>query len=215
MTNEEYRNLYSDANTYSRPKLEKTVRTLAKRANTRMRELEKQGLEQSSFAYRKNLDLLETRPDVFKKDWKDRVAYRTDVSNLTFQELKSEMALLRGFLFQSSTSTPKGIRETVDKRVNTFNEARDTKITAAQFAEIFELNNITTAINRFGSEVITRLVDAEGNYVPKEKLEEILNSVIENGRSYRQFERSINEAVEEYRKQETKIPQDLGDFQSI
>lgn len=218
ISREEYKNLYSDFNTWDKSKLMAEVKRYAKVANTRMYSLEKAGYQETSYAYRKNVDLAETREDIMRHDYKGNPRYRTDVSNMSFQQLKSEFAMLRGFVFEANTSTPSGVRETIQKRVDTYNKDKENKITSEQFSEIFEMKNIESAIRRYGSEVIVKIRDGLADDLHIDEIDEMLKEQENNVKSFRQLEREIQNAVEKRREQTTKEQENntpFGAFQSI
>ena len=93
------------------------VATMAKRANQRLRELEKHGLTEASHAYR-YVERLEFDADsATARDKKGRVKWNTNTRGKTYQQLQHEKAELERFLNEAKTSTVKGTKAQFEKAI--------------------------------------------------------------------------------------------------
>jgi hypothetical protein len=147
-----------DINLLTLAELKREVRSEAKKANTRLRALEKAGYDKSSFAYRKTAELHEGKHGFTREDYQGRVTYKTATSTMSQSELRAELSALRGFLYESNTSTIIGMRETVNKRVKSFNESvfgddKSKYMTNEEFSEIMANESVKSLYNTYGSDV--------------------------------------------------------------
>ena len=98
------------------------VAPMAKRANQRLRELEKRGLTEASHAYRYVERLTFDADSATAHDKKGHVKWNTNTRGKTYQQLQHEKAELERFLNEAKTSTVKGTKAQFEKGYKTYAE---------------------------------------------------------------------------------------------
>lgn len=110
---------YSDYETYSRDELVKATRILAKRANTRLRSIEQENLQEGSHAYKAIERMAYDRLEFIDETESGQFKFKTAMNFRTRDEILAEMKELQYFLFQSKTSWVGGVLETYTKFYDT------------------------------------------------------------------------------------------------
>lgn len=148
-----YRRPY-DPQFMSKKELEKKIEKNYKKANARLKALEKAGLTKASNAYRyiqrenyDNADYL-TNKGRFKKP----------TSKMTRNELLSEYVNLNRFLNESKTSTVKGTKDRYKKAYNTYakniKRVGDTPMSFEEYGDFWRSEQNKRLIDMFGSDVL-------------------------------------------------------------
>lgn len=170
----------TDINSMSKKQLTFTITSLARRANRRLGEIEKADLKKASNAYRwAERQAFDERR--FMKGDKEKPRFRTNISNASVAELREEMSELRTFMFESSTSSVRGVK---DKYERSFEEAKEyfgsalKGVTFEEWAFFWSANNTKTLVDEYQSEVIEIIQELELSTLSKEELEEIIDKFV-------------------------------------
>lgn len=148
----------------------------AKRANQRLREIERQHLENDSAAYRyldeinfdKNLNVkwLTTRPSIDESS--DVVKFRTDIKTLEKTDKRTLYDLnkqLDKFLEQASTSKIASIKQNVEKSKKATEKELGKSLSMNEFRSLWEDEAFKAVANQFGgSEALDIMGDLEDKY---------------------------------------------------
>lgn len=139
------------------------VATMAKRANQRLRELEKRGLTEASHAYRYVERLAFDADSATAHDKKGRVKWNTNTRGKTYQQLQHEKAELERFLNEAKTSTVKGTKAQFEKGYKTYAEkvakAGRQAVDRSTYGDIWRMRNIKRAKEIYGSSEAIRIVE--------------------------------------------------------
>lgn len=148
--------------------LKRLLRTYSKTANQRLRELEKQGLEMQSNAWKAIRDYAYDSADFIAYDSKGRFKFKTNTRGMTREQLQEEVKQLHKFLFEAKTSTVKGTKAHYEKIRESIGKSKKTKrgqtkskrlrdffgnMSDLEFAEFWSYANIEKVMKMYGSEV--------------------------------------------------------------
>lgn len=170
----------TDINKMTKKQLTFTITSLARRANRRLGELEKADMKKASNAYRwAERQAFDERR--FMKNSKEKPRFRTDISNASVAELREEMSELRTFMFESSTSSVRGVnakyRESYEEAKNYFGNTMK-GISFDEWAFFWSANNTKTLVDEYNSQVIEIIQELELSKLSKEELEEVIQKFI-------------------------------------
>lgn len=169
-----YRRPY-DPQFMSKKELEKKIEKNYKKANARLKALEKAGLTKASNAYRyiqresyDNAEYL-TNKGRFKKPTK----------NMTRNELLSEYVNLNRFLNESKTSTVKGTKDRYKKAYNTYakniKRVGGTPMSFEEYGDFWRSTKINKLLEHFGaSDLVNFLSEREMSLNEFEKIVDFL-----------------------------------------
>ena len=158
------------------------LRTYAKAANQRLRQLESDNLSSSSPAYRQIKSYWEdersfmdtTKGNIVrrKKTVAGLMKFRTNTKGMTKEQLRQELLELDTFLFRAKTSTSAGTKshyEKIKESIGKQNE-NDSKSQAVmdffnnmsmkEFSQFWEYTNMSQIIKAYGSDVMVELITA-------------------------------------------------------
>ena len=138
---------------------QEAVRVMAKRANTRLRALENEGLTKASNAYRK-IEEYSSKSGMrefmdYTKD--DKPKFKTKLKNRTLNKLRSEIKQLNFFLNVSRTSTVSGVKDRYQRAYDTFKNKYGTELSFDEFGEMWSMKNTERIVNQFGSDQVTQI----------------------------------------------------------
>lgn len=138
--------------------LKKELRALVKRANQRLRELEKQGMTRGSNAYqyvkRKTYD----EDKAYSKTMKGQIKFKTNVGSMSYNELKHLKKEVSNFL-NAKTSTKIGIQGVYQKSKSAFEAKTGIHVSDELYSEFYRDKLIQTAISLYGSEQMNNLLE--------------------------------------------------------
>lgn len=184
---------------FSTDELRKIVSSYAKTANKRLRNLEGQGLQDASAAYRHIRSFAYDHREFMGTTKNNEFKFRTDVNKMDKDTLRREAMELDTFLFRSKTSTVRGVRSMYSK---IFKSLKDSvllsastlktgsektqrvadyfsKMSLTEFAEFWQNQNVKLAMDMYGSDFVVGLIDTgEENNLDLEKMNEILSEYI-------------------------------------
>lgn len=139
------------------------VATMAKRANQRLRELEKHGLTEASHAYRYVERLTFDADSATAHDKKGRIKWNTNTRGKSYQQLQHEKAELERFLNEAKTSTVKGTKAQFEKGYQTYEqkakEAGRKTVSRSEYGDIWRMRNIKNLQKIYGSNEAVRIIE--------------------------------------------------------
>lgn len=158
------------------------LRTYAKTANQRLRQLETDNLSSTSPAYRQIKSYWEddrsfmdtTKGSIVrgKKTASGLMKFRTNTKGMTKEQLRQELLELDTFLFRAKTSTSAGVKshyEKIKESIGKQNES-DSKSQAVmnffnqmnmkEFSQFWEYTNMSQLIKAYGSDTMVELITA-------------------------------------------------------
>ena len=166
-------------NQMSKDELKTYYKKIATIANKRARSLEEKDLYRASNAYnwleRHVYDNKNTK--IYVKDKQGRPNFNTNISKMSFQELKSASAEASKFI-EAKTSTVRGIKEMYSKGYNTYKQKHMNNsdyLTFEEYSEFWKSGLVQNYSKIFGSDQVVRLTQAmEAEDLTVEELEQIL-----------------------------------------
>lgn len=140
--------------------LKEYIHTVGKAANQRLRELEKQGLQNSSAAYRYMKKLSRDGDYATSKTQKGEMKFNLRVRGRSFAELRHMVQTIDDFM-QAKSSTTAGVRDIYKTAAKTFSEGKGdsgvifgTKEDYANFTEALSYSSLFRAfLNMYGSDI--------------------------------------------------------------
>lgn len=177
----------------NKTELKKEVATLAKRANQRLREIEKQGLTKASNAYRYIETLANDKKQYTSTTKKGEIKFDTSLSKKSYNELSEEYAKLNTFLNESKTSTIKGIKAKYQKAYDTFKENNpNVQISFDEYGDLWRAKQIDKAVNMFGSNQAVKIYEQNDSDI----VDKVIEQMDENQHTYSDFLEKLNETKE-------------------
>ena len=152
------------------------VASEAKRANTRLRAIEKSNLTKTS-AYEnvRRMGFDDSKHIAYTK--KGEIKFRTDVSKMSESELKEHQRIIEDFL-QSKSSKVGEIKKRRQKAYDKWKKEKERQgqnidMNVDEFSEFWELSNIKKLKDNLGSDEVELLVTEYGEKNVMETLEEL------------------------------------------
>ena len=152
------------------------VASEAKRANTRLRAIEKANLTKTS-AYEnvRRMSFDDSKHIAYTK--KGEIKFRTDVSKMSESELKEHQRIIEDFL-QSKSSKVGEIKKRRQQAYEKWKKEKERQgqnidIDVDEFSEFWELSNIKKLKDNLGSDEVELLVTEYGEKSVMETLEEL------------------------------------------
>lgn len=187
---------------FNKDELKKIVSNYAKTANKRLRNLEKEGLQDASAAYRHIRSFSSDKREFMGTTKNNEFKFRTDVNKMDKDTLRKEAMELDTFLFRSKTSTVRGVKDMYGRifqslkdsvllsastykpgSVNARTGSEKTKAVAdyfskmslKDFTEFWQNQNVKLAVDMYGSDFIVGIIETgDSNNLNLEKMDEIL-----------------------------------------
>ena len=148
------------------------LRTYAKTANQRLRQLEKDNLNSSSPAYRQIKSYWEDDRSFMDTTSNGEIKFKTNFRGMNKEQLRQELLELDTFLFRAKTSTSAGTKshyEKIKESIGKQNES-DSKSQAVmdyfnnmsmkEFSQFWEYTNMSQLIKAYGSDTMVQLISA-------------------------------------------------------
>ena len=129
------------------------IANYGKTVNTRLSALEKKGYAESSLAFRYITEKDPHRWEYVTKSKSGYAKISLKTKGLTRNQLLAKATTIQGFL-NAKTSTISGTKKAYDKSLNTFNERKNTKLSAAEYKDLVTHNKWKDASKKFGSDQI-------------------------------------------------------------
>ena len=139
------------------------VKALTKRANQRLRQLEKSGVSQQSRAYRyvKRLVFDKQINNIVDVNKKGEPKFKTSFSNLSNRQLKQLLREVETFL-QSKTSTVKNVKKAYEKAYKTYSSLYNDNLTFKEYSNLFDESSLEWYSKIYGSMELNKLVSENG-----------------------------------------------------
>lgn len=168
--------------------MQNLLKDYTRRANRRLRDLERAGISSSSNAYRyvERLAYDREKDSTTTLSETGKIKFRTDIKNMSEKELKKQLAILETFL-TSKTSTIGGINRKYKKAYETFKNNVTSNISFEDYISMYDYEALIEYQKMYGSQAMNELVIKNG----MDKAIEIANIVMEkNKRKKEDAERS-------------------------
>lgn len=150
-----------------------------KRANQRLRQLEKSGFTSSS-AYRAIVSKMTRKTELFAKTKSGQIKFTTKIP----KDRKTQQALIRELdrFLNAKTSTVKGTKKAYEKSFNTFNKNYpNNDLTFNQFLEMVENTNFKNILNMFGSSEVIDIINVNKDKTAIDSLLDDIQAKIDTG----------------------------------
>lgn len=213
-----------DINKLSQKELEKVVSTWAKRANTRLRELEKQGMSTISNVYVYLRGMEAVGVGYMDKTKQGDIKFKTKVKKQTINQLRQEASKLKTFLFDAKTSTPTGTKQRFEKQYESYLDTvsrRDGKpMTFKEFAHNFSMSSFRKAVEMWGSEQAYEVYSGTYGKLEESQTDELVNEfyerylVSEKNPSFKSFTNAITEKLKMDEEELNKAREDTRDIRN-
>ena len=139
------------------------VKALTKRANQRLRQLEKSGVSQQSRAYRyvKRLVFDKQINNIVDVTKKGEPKFKTSFSNLSNRQLKQLLREVETFL-QAKTSTVKNVKKAYENAYKTYSRLYNDNLTFEEYSNLFDESSLEWYSKTYGSKELNKLVSEYG-----------------------------------------------------
>ena len=166
-----------------RMELENEIRTLAKRANERLRALERHDLTEASNAYRYIERRHFDKDSAITEDRQGRIKFDTALVKKTRQQLEHEVTELKRFLYEAKTSTVSGTEERYRRAFESYAKNKDHskilgEISRSEFDAMVRTAGFKGFITVFGSSTIVDLIEFKRKH-PEADMEKAFNEFVE------------------------------------
>ena len=133
------------------------IANYGKTINTRLTELERKGYAESSVAFRYITEKDPHHGEFVTKSKSGYTKISLKTRGLTRNQLLAKATTIQGFL-NAKTSTISGTKKAYNKALNTFNERKNTKLSAAEYKDLVTHDKWEDASKKFGSDQILAIV---------------------------------------------------------
>lgn len=199
--------------------LAQTASRLAKTANTRLRALEKKGLQNGSNAYRYIEKIHFDKDNATATDSQGRMKFNTNFRGLSYQEIQHRIGEINNFL-KAQTSTVSGVKSAYQKGYETYkanakNEAPN--ISFSDFADIMRNQKIKDSKKMFGSKLAVRIIKhiSETGETVKQALERIKDFDMQSKDMYDLEDDLTKEMPWQESNEEREETENITDWRSI
>lgn len=174
--------------------MQNLLKDYTRRANRRLRDLERAGLSSSSNAYRyvERLAYDREKDSTTTLSETGKIKFRTDIKNMSEKELKKQLAILETFL-TSKTSTIGGINRKYKKAYETFKNNVTSNISFEDYISMYDYEALIEYQKMYGSQAMNELVIKNGI----DKAVEIANIVMEKNKRKKEDAEKNNIEFEE------------------
>lgn len=148
----------TEAKKLRKRELAQTASKLAKTANTRLRALEKRGLQNGSNAYRYIEKLHFDKDNATATDSQGRMKFNTNFRGLSYQEIQHRIGEINNFL-KAQTSTISGVNAKYKKGYETYKERYGVDISYSDFTDLMRNDTMKRLKMQFSSSVINRIIE--------------------------------------------------------
>lgn len=173
------------------------LRTYAKTANQRLRELEKTGFHEGSAAYRQIRDFWHDNRSFMDTTKSGEIKFRTNTRGMTKEQLRQELLELDTFLFRAKTSTVKGTQEHYKKIKESIGTQKEDRPKSQELMDFFNNMSMKEFTQFWGNVNIKQMIKAYGSEVVMEMITEAQDKGLNMGRLDELFNQILNEDVKE------------------
>ena len=133
------------------------IANYGKTVNTRLSALEKKGYAESSVAFRYITEKDPHRGEFVTKSKSGYTKISLKTKGLSRNQLLAKATTIQSFL-NAKTSTISGTKKAYDKSLKTFNERKNTKLSAAEYKYLVTHDKWKDASKKFGSDQIIDII---------------------------------------------------------
>ena len=133
------------------------IANYGKTVNTRLSALEKKGYAESSVAFRYITEKDPHRGEFVTKSKSGYTKISLKTKGLSRNQLLAKAMTIQSFL-NAKTSTISGIKKAYEKSLKTFNDQKNTKLSAAEYKYLVTHDKWKDATKKFGSDQILSIV---------------------------------------------------------
>ena len=154
-----------------------------KRANRRLRDLERSGISNSSNAYRyiERLAYDDNDKNTISFTSTGKIKFRTDTKSMSEKELKQQLTYLDNFL-SAKTSTVGGVTRKYKKAYKTFSENENNiKLSFDEFIDEYDYEELVKYQKIYGSSAMQELVSKYEVETAKDIAEKVLKRIEKKG----------------------------------
>ena len=154
-----------------------------KRANRRLRDLERSGITSSSNAYRyiERLAYDDDDKNIISFTSTGKIKFRTDTKKMSEKELKQQLSYLDNFL-SAKTSTVGGVKRKYKKAYETFSKNENNiKLSFDEFIDEYDYQELVNYQKIYGSSAMQELVSNYDVETAKDIAEKVLKRIEKRG----------------------------------
>lgn len=149
-----------------------TLRTYAKTANQRLRQLESDNLHESSPAYRQIRSFYHDNRSFMSSTKSGEMKFRTSFKGMTKDQLRQELLELDTFLFRAKTSTSSGtkshyekIKESIGRQNDNSTKSQEVmdyfnNMDMEEFTDFWSYKNMSKMFKIYGSDTVIQLISS-------------------------------------------------------
>lgn len=137
------------------------LQTLTKRANQRLRQLEKEGLDKSSLAYKYAEKKAFDDSKLFTTTKKGEIKFTTKVAKLTKEEKMRLEKELTKFL-EAKTSTVTGIKKATEKSRKKYEQLVGRELSPEEYNQLFTDSAMKNLWDSYGSQQVSKYIKEQG-----------------------------------------------------
>ena len=149
----------------TKSEMQNLIADKTRRANRRLRDLERSGITTSSNAYRyiERLAYDDDDKNIISFTSTGKIKFRTDTKNMSEKELKTQLSYLDNFL-KAKTSTVGGVNRKYKKAYKTFSENEDNKVKLSynEYIDAYDNEELIEYQKIYGSIAMQELVSEYG-----------------------------------------------------
>lgn len=166
------------ASDLTKGELDSALRSMSKRANTRLRALEAGGGTEQR-AYQHALSSFYSNDRAYTVTEAGELKFNTNIRALTYNEKQHLFSELQGFL-SAKTSTISGIKEKYQKATDTLNKrykekhGRELGLTPQQIGELFDTQSVKAFSELYGSDAVLNTILSKS--IERMSVEEIIDA---------------------------------------
>lgn len=170
------------------------IRTYAKTANQRLRQLESDNLHETSPAYRQIRSFFNDDRGFMDTTKSGEMKFKTNLRGMTKEELRKELLELDTFLFRAKTSTSAGTKshyEKIKESIGRQNEDKSkssevmdffNKMNMDEFSDFWSYKNMSQMFKIYGSDTVIQLIsEGEEKKFDLGRMNELFMDILNEG----------------------------------
>ena len=170
------------------------LRTYAKTANQRLRQLESDNLHETSPAYRQVRSFFNDSRNFMDTTKSGEMKFRTNFRGMTKEELRKELLELDTFLFRAKTSTSAGtkshyekIKESIGRQNESGSKSSEVmdyfnKMDMDEFSDFWSYKNMSQMFKIYGSDTVIQLIsEGEEKKFDLDRMNELFTDILNEG----------------------------------
>lgn len=170
------------------------IRTYAKTANQRLRQLESDNLHETSPAYRQIRSFFNDDRGFMDTTKSGEMKFRTNLRGMTKEDLRKELLELDTFLFRAKTSTSSGtkshyekIKESIGTQKTDKSKSQEVidyfnKMSMDEFSDFWAYKNMSQMFKIYGSDTVIQLIsEGEEKKFDLGRMNELFTDILNEG----------------------------------